>query len=157
MLQGASAEFPVNCERIISTLRLSSGTNAIGLGPSPAFASALGGVIHNLNSAVQRGQVALGGARKQRDQSRAANQVADAYGKAASAVKGLSPNPAAVGAAVTLASAFQAEQRAYASLARAASHNDRKGYNAARGSITSAGSKVSAALAQLSHLGYVSS
>jgi hypothetical protein len=83
--------------------------------------------------------------------------VADAYGKAASAVKGLTPNPAAVGAAATLAGAFQAEQRAYASLARAASHNDRKGYNAARGSITSAGSKVSAALGQLSHLGYVSS
>ena len=56
-----------------------------------------------------------------------------------------------------LAGAFQAEQRAYAGLARAAAHNDRKGYSAARGSITSACTKVSAALDQLSHLGYVSS
>ena len=56
-----------------------------------------------------------------------------------------------------LAGAFQAEQRAYAAVASAAAHNDRKGYNAARGSIRSVGGKVSAALDQLSHLGYVSS
>jgi hypothetical protein len=157
MLQGASASFPVNCEHVIATLRLTSGASAIGLGPSAAFASAMGSVIHDLNPAVQRGQVALGHARKPGDQARGANQVADAYSRAASGLKRLPPNPAAAGAAAELASAFQAEQRAYAALARAAGRNDRKGYNTARGSITTAGSKVSAALAQLSHLGYVSS
>ena len=75
--------------------------------------------------------------------------------RSATALKRLPPNPAAVSATAALAGAFQAEQRAYAALARAATHNDRKGYNAARGSIKGAGSKVSAALAQLSHLGYV--
>jgi hypothetical protein len=157
MLQGASAGFPVDCEHVISTLRLTSGAKVIGLGPSAGFASALGAVIHDLNPAVQRGQVALGRARKPGDQARAANQVADAYARSASALKHLPPNPPAVSATAALAGAFQAEQRAYAALARTATHNDRKGYNAARGSITSAGSKVSAALAQLSHLGYVSS
>jgi hypothetical protein len=147
----------VDCEHVIATLRLTSGTKALGLGPSTEFASALGTAIHDLNSSVQRGQVALGSARKPGDQVRAANQVADAYGKSASALKRLPSNPAAGGAATALAGAFQAEQRAYAALARAAAHNDRKGYNAARGSITTAGSKVSAALQQLSHLGYVSS
>jgi len=83
-------------------------------------------------------------------------EVADAYGRAVSGLKRLPPNPAATGAAAALAGAFQAEQRAYSALARAAGHNDRKGYNTARGSITTAGSKVSAALGQLSHLGYVS-
>ena len=157
LLQGASASFPVDCEHVIATLRLTSGANAIGLGPSPAFASALGGVIHDLNAAVQPGQVALGRARKPGDQARGANQVADAYGRSVLAVKRLPPNPAVAGAVAALADGFQAEQRAYAALARAASHNDRKGYNAARGSITSADGKVSAALDQLSHLGYVSS
>ena len=157
MLQGASAGFPVDCEHVIATLRLTRGAGVIGLGPSPAFASALGGVTHDLNSAVQRGQVALGRARKPGDQARAANQVADAYGRSASAVTRLPPNPAALGAAAALAGAFQAEQRAYAALAGAAAHNDRKGYNTARGSITSAGSKVSAAFDQLSKLGYTSS
>jgi hypothetical protein len=157
MLQGASADFPVNCERVIATLHLTSGANVIGLGPNPAFASAMGAVIHDLNPAVQRGQVALGRARKPGDQARGANQVADAYGRAVSGLKRLPPNPAATGAAAALAGAFQAEQRAYSALARAAGHNDRKGYNTARGSITTAGSKVSAALGQLSHLGYVSS
>ena len=157
MLQGASADFPMNCEHVIATLRLTSGANVIGLGPSAAFASAMGAVIHDLNPAVQRGQVALGRARKPGDQARGANQVADAYGRAVSGLKRLPPNPAATGAAAALVGAFQAEQRAYSSLARAAGHSDRKGYNTARGSITTAGSKVSAALGQLSHLGYVSS
>ena len=133
------------------------GATVIGLGPSPAFASAMGAVIHDLNPAVQRGQVALGRARKPGDQARGANQVADAYGRAVSGLKRLPPNPAATGAAAALVGAFQAEQRAYSALARAAGHNDRQGYNTARGSITTAGRNVSAALGQLSHLGYVSS
>ena len=156
MLQGASAGFPVNCEQVIATLRLKSGAKVIGLGPDSAFGSAMGAVIHDLNPAVQRGQVALGRARKAVDQARGAKQVADAYGRAVSALRHLPLNPAAAGVAAALGGAFQAEQRAYAALARAAGHNDRKGYNTARGSITAAGSKVSAALEQLSHLGYVS-
>jgi hypothetical protein len=157
LLQGASASFPVDCEHIIATLRLSSGAKVIGLGPSPAFASALGAAIHNLNLAVRRGQASLGRARKPGDQARAANQLADAYGQSTSALKRFPPNPAASGAAAALTGAFGAEQRAYSALARAATHNDRKAYNAARGSITSAGTKVTAALDQLSHLGYSSS
>jgi hypothetical protein len=156
MLQGASAGFPVNCEQVIATLHLKSGAKAIGLGPDSAFGSAVGAVIHDLNTAVRRGQVAIGSARKPADQARGANQVSDAYGRAASALRHLPPNPAAAGAAAALGGAFHAEQRAYAALARAAGHNDRKGYNTARGSITSAGGRVSAALEQLSHLGYVS-
>jgi hypothetical protein len=157
LLGGAGAGFPVDCEHVIATLRLTSGTDVIGLGPSPAFASALGTVIHSLNVAVQRGQATLGRARKPGDQARAANQIADSYAQSAAALKRLPPNPAASGAAAALAGAFGVEQRAYATLARAAAHNDRKAYNTARGSITSAGSKVSAALDQLSHLGYTSS
>jgi hypothetical protein len=156
MLQGASAGFPVNCEQVIATLQLKSGAKVLGLGPDSAFGSAMGSVIHNLNPAVQRGQVALGRARKPGDQARGANQVADAYTRAASALKHLPANPAAAGATSALSGAFQAEQRAYAALAHAAGHNDRRGYNTARGSITTAGDKVSAALQQLSHLGYVS-
>jgi hypothetical protein len=157
MLQGSSAGFPVDCEHVIATLRLTSGAKDIGLGPSARFGSALGAVIHDLNPAVQHGQVALGRARKPGIQARAANQVADAYARSASVLKRLPPNPAAVKSAAALAGAFRAEQHAYAALARTATHNDRKGYNTARGAITSAGSKVSAALAQLSRLGYVSS
>ena len=142
---------PVNCEHVIATLRLSSGATVIGLGPSPAFASAMG-AYRRPQPAVQRGQVALGRARKPGDQARGANQVADAYGRAVSGLKRPSRPIPRRQAAAALVGAFQAEQRAYSALARAAGHNDRKGYNTARGSITTAGSKVSAALSQLSHL-----
>jgi hypothetical protein len=157
LLQGAAAGFPADCEHVISTLRLRQGASVIGLGPSPAFASAMSGVISDLNHVVQRNEANLLRARKQGDQAHAAKQLADGYARAASGVKGLPPSPAASGATAALAGAFLAEQRAYAKLSRAAADNDRKGYDAARGLITSAGNMVSGAFDKLSHLGYVSS
>ena len=156
MLQGASAGFPVNCEQVIATLHLKSGAKAIGLGPDSAFGSAMGAVIHDLNPAVQRGQVALGRARKPGDQARGANQVADAYGRAASALKHLPPNPAAAGAAAALAApskrsnALTRRSRVQpdTTIERATTpRGDRSPTLAARSPRRSS---------QLSHLGYVS-
>ena len=154
MLQGASAGFPVNCEHVIATLRLSSGANAIGLGPSPAFASAMGAVIHDLNPAVQRGQVALGRARKPGDQARGANQVADAYGRSASALKRLPPNPAADGRGGGAWPAPSKRSNARTSRSRAPPHTtiarattpraDRSRARAARSPRRSASSHISA-------------
>ncbi len=153
MLQGAGANFPGDCERIVGSLKLNP-DNALGLGPSADYASALTHLSDRLNLSVKQGQAALAKATKPGDQAKAAKNLAGDYDEAAAAVGKLPGNPRAAAASAALAKALRDQADAYRSLGAAASHNDRKGYDTAKADVSTASDQVTAAFKQLSNLGY---
>jgi serine/threonine protein kinase len=152
-LTNAAADVPSGCERVLATLRVTGGS-VLGVGPSPAFAAALARLLSALNAGTARAATQLSVAHKAAAQAAAANSFAAAYDTAASAVAHLQPGPLASAATEALARALRAMGQQYTSLERAASHHDKHGYDAARAAIPSRFSAVTAALAQLSKLGY---
>jgi serine/threonine protein kinase len=153
-LQGAGAGFPGECERVLSSLRLGSGT-ILGLGPSASLAASLRSAIRKLNAAVAAGGARLQVASKPADQAKAANQLAAAHAKAASAVHDLKQHPAAVSATSALARALASVGRDYAALGRAAAGNNGKAYGIARTALAKDQLAVRAAFGRLEQLGYV--
>jgi serine/threonine protein kinase len=156
LLAGGGTGFPGACERSIGTIRLSSGT-ALPLGPSASFASALSGVIGQLNSSVGRDAAQLRAAKKPGDQASAASRLASAYRAAGAATAKLTPPPGASSAVAALAAALKKTGGDYAALAAAASHSDGGAYNAARASIGADTGGVSSAVSNLAQLGYAAS
>jgi hypothetical protein len=156
LLGGAASAFASDCERVVGTLRLSAG-NILGIGPSASLAAGLKNTVAQLDSALTPDGTSLSRAGKPGDQARAANQLAAAYEQAGSSIQHLQPAPAAASAVAALVAALRSTGRGFAALARAASHNDGHGYNAARSSIASGTAAISSAFAQLQRLGYVAS
>jgi Protein kinase domain len=150
---GTSVTFMTACERVVGTLRLSSG-KVLGLGPNAAYASAVSSVTGRLNAEANSAQARLASARTPREQAKAAAQLAAASKTAASQVQKLNPGPAAVSANAAIAAALRTISDGYASLELAAMHNDRGAYQTARSEIQRASDALSAAFGQLSRSGY---
>jgi serine/threonine protein kinase len=156
VLQAAGAAFPAQCESALSSLRLSAG-KVLALGPSDTLAAGLRNAVNKLNSGVAVAGRRLRSAAKARDQSRAADQLAAEYTRAAADIQRLNADPSVAGAITALASAMRSIGRDYSALSRAAGHNDGKAYRLARGSIANDERAVTAAFNQLGKLGYVAS
>jgi hypothetical protein len=154
LIQGATATLASNCERVLSTLKL-VGTSPAGLGPSSTLASGLSTAIGKLNSAVTSSQARLRSARKPAQQAAAAGQLATEYSQAAKALGKLTAPPSAAAAVTALATALAKTGHDYTALSRSAAHNNGRGYTAASNAITSDGSAINSAFAQLAKLGYV--
>ena len=154
-LHGAAVSFGADCERVLGSLRL-VGASPAGLGPNSTLAAQLSATVGTLNKAVSVGQGRLHRARKPGPQAIAANQLATAYSRAASAVRKLAAPSQASAAVAGLAASLAKTGRDYAALSRAASHNDGHGYTAATNAIGADSGSVSAAFSQLAKLGYAS-
>jgi hypothetical protein len=152
---GASASFAGNCERVLGTLRPTSGS-VLALGPSAAYASGLNAAISKLNLVRASADPQLRSARTPAAQAQAANELAAAHKSAAATVSGLSAGPAE-SANVTLAASLLSTSDAYASLARAAAAGDTQGYATASAALGRAQEQLKAAFTQLSQLGYATS
>jgi ATPase family associated with various cellular activities (AAA) len=151
-LQGAGSGFVADCERVLSTLTLSSGEPLLP-GPSATYGLALGQVISTLSAARSLDGARLRAAHTPAAVAAAANALSAAHAGAASAVLRLSPGSAG-SANSALASALRMTAAAYAALSLAAAHNDTAGYHAAEVELTRATHAVDAAFAGLSKLGY---
>jgi hypothetical protein len=153
---GASARFAGECERVLGTVRPTSGS-VLALGPSAAYASGLNAAISKLNLVRATADPQLRSARTPAAQVRAANELAAAHKSAAATVSGLSAGPAE-SANVTLAASLLSTSDAYASLARAAAGGgDTQGYATASAALARAQGQLRAAFTQLSQLGYATS
>ncbi len=149
---GASAAFASECERVLGTVRPTSGS-VLTLGPSAAYASGLNAAISDLNLVRTSADPQLSSARTPAGQAKAANRLAAAYKSAAATVSGLSGGPAE-SANLTLSASLLATSGAYASLARAAAAGDTQGYATASAALSRAQGQLKAAFTQLSQLGY---
>jgi ATPase family associated with various cellular activities (AAA) len=152
---GASARFAGECERVLGTVRPTSGS-VLALGPSAAYASGLNAAISKLNLVRATADPQLRSARTPAAQVRAANELAAAHKSAAATVSGLSAG-AAESANVTLAASLLSTSDAYASLARAAAGGDTQAYATASAALGRAQGQLKAAFTQLSQLGYATS
>ena len=151
---GASARFAGECERVLGTVRPTSGS-VLALGPNAAYASGLSAAISKLNLVRASADPQLRSARTPAAQAKAANALAAAHKSAAATVSALSAGPAE-SANVTLAASLLSTSDAYASLARAAA-GDTQGYATASAALARAQSQLRAAFTQLSQLGYATS
>lgn len=149
---GGPAGFMSNCERVLGTIRLTSGS-FVPLGLDASYAHALGEVIATLNAVRVRAAPRLVRATNAHAQAAAATELAAAHMEAASALLRIGAGSATV-ANSAVASALQLTAKAYSALALAIAHNDGRSYSAARASLVRAGGALSAAFGQLSKLGY---
>jgi hypothetical protein len=153
--QGASTAFASNCERVVGSLQLSSGSIR-GLGPDSSYGSKLSAAIGKLNSQQASASSQLAKATKPGDQAKAAAALAAAYHQAATAVKHLQAGTATTTNAAIAASLGKTGD-GYAALQQAAAHNDGKGYSSASHQISSSLSDLSSQMGQLAKLGYTAS
>jgi hypothetical protein len=147
-----SSTFTGDCERVLATLRLSSG-QPLPLGLNVTYAKDLSQVLAKLNVTRSSAGAQLARARDAAAQAKAASQLAAAHNTAAASLLRLDAGPAKT-ANAALATALRSTGDAYTALSRAASRNDARGYRAAQGSLAKATRAVNAALAQLTKLGY---
>jgi ATPase family associated with various cellular activities (AAA) len=150
--RGATASFASTCERIVSTLRLSSGS-VLGIGPSASYATGLDRVMAVLTKRVAEATGRLRAARTPVDQAKAANGAAAAYSSAVSAVGALTPGVAAADNQA-VQSALRSIAAGYEQLRHAALHDDATGFAAAQRTIATGERGLQTAIAQLAKLGY---
>jgi hypothetical protein len=141
------------CETIATTLRL-RGARAYPLGPSPAYAKALGAGIHRLDGERARDRDALTVARTRPGQSHVARALGDAYRVAAQALRTQSVSPADRPANDRIVTALAATAHAYDGLAAAARRGDKDAYAKAAKAVAEGEQRVEAAMAALGRLGY---
>jgi serine/threonine protein kinase len=145
--------FASTCERAVSSLRLRS-AEVLSPTANPAFARALGRVITTLGAARAADGRRLVAARRPGDQAAAARRLALAHETAASAAAGLASGPIGADANTAIVAALHRLGSAYASLARAATREDKRQYAAAGIAITQADAALGAAFADLRRDGY---
>jgi hypothetical protein len=149
--QSPTTAFTASCERVLATVRLSSG-NVLSLGVDPGYAFALNRILNQLNTARRSAGPGLRNA-DPRARAAAATTLATAHAHAAAAaghISGIGVNVANQ----ALVSALDANAAAYRSLAQAAGAQDVAGYARAQTAIAAAGRALDAALAQLRQSGY---
>lgn len=146
-----SLSFTSTCERVLATVRLSSGT-VLSLGGDTGYALALNRILDQLNAARRSAAAGL----RSTDvatRARAAAVLASAHSRAASAAAHLSPaNVSAANPA--LVAALHADAAGYRALAGAAGRGDVRGYARAQREIVTATKALDAAFGQLRRLGY---
>jgi ATPase family associated with various cellular activities (AAA) len=149
-----SASFTINCERVLGTVKLASGS-VLPAGPNSSYAAALNQVIATLNTARTTAGSQLRGARGPTALANSANQLAAADSQAGSALLSLnaSAGPAAA-ANSALATALRTTADEYRALARAAENNDLSGYQAADTALKRSTQAVNSAFAELGRFGY---
>jgi outer membrane biosynthesis protein TonB len=145
--------FASTCERVVATLRLRSGS-VLPMSANPAFAHALSTVMAKLSSTRTAAGSRLSAAKRPHDQAAAAQALAQAHGDAAAAIAKLNPGPIGADAKLTIVAALRRLGAGYESLARAAAHNDRRGYDAARAAVTQANATLATGFGQLRRDGY---
>ncbi len=145
------SDFSSSCERILRTIKPSSGRLAVGL--EPIYGSALGAVIAKLNALRSSLGSQLSHAQDAGAQASAENALAAAHLTAASALLRLNAGPAS-GANSALASALQMTAEAYGALAPATTRGDANAYSAATASLSRATSALDSAYGELQRLGY---
>jgi hypothetical protein len=149
---GAGAGFAGTCERIVSTLRLSSGT-PLAIGPSAAYASGLDRAMAVLTKRVAEATGRLRAATTPAGQAKAANGAVAAY---TSAMRQVGALDAGVASADNQAvqSALGSIATGYGSLRTAALHDDTAGFTASERQIADGERTLQSAIAQLAKLGY---
>jgi O-antigen/teichoic acid export membrane protein len=150
--QSGGEALRADCERILATTRLASGTPLVPV-PSPAYRSALSRAIATLDGVRSRVGSQLRSARNPATVANAATALAVAHREAASTVRRLSAGVARQ-ANAALAAALQVTGDAYAALARAALRQDARAYSQATSALTHADAATNSALAQLNGFDY---
>ena len=148
-----TSAFESSCGRVAATGQL-LGVSADPLGPSPAYASALGAVLARLHGAIAPGLAALSSAKTHGGQALAARRIAGGYSTAATALGRLATSPRDRGAAVALGAAFRQLAAAYGAAATAATRVNQAGYAGAASRLRAAQAALGHALGALSALGY---
>jgi hypothetical protein len=149
----SAAGFKADCDGIANTLGLKSG-DAFPVGPSKAYADAVGKALGDVNAALKSGSAKLKSAKTPGDQAAAARSISGAYGKAAKSLAGLELSPADRGANARLVKALQGAGAGYAKAAAAAGKKDKAAFARAGKTIAAAEKEVAGALAGLKAAGY---
>jgi serine/threonine-protein kinase len=152
---GASAPVgaAADCTRIFGSLRLQKGRPST-LGPDAAYATALGEALLALDQRRVPARRTLAAATGPKSQSGAADDVATAYRRAATALAGATPGPAEEGVHADLRAALSAAARAYARLGTASRGGHRAAYATAATAVREAEHDVGTALKALTAHGY---
>jgi hypothetical protein len=146
--------FAASCERSVASLRLRSGSDR-PINANPQFARALNAIVSKLHAATTAASGQLLAAKRLRpDQAAAAQRLASAYYNAARADTDLLPGPAGADANRDIAKALRALGSAYTSLASAAGHGDRRGYDTSRDAVANAQGDLTAGFARFRLDGY---
>jgi hypothetical protein len=150
---GAPAGFTHSCERVLASVRLSSG-RVVPPGQSASYASAVNQTIRTLNAARAKAGSQLRLAKTVQAQAAAATELAAAHTAAASTLSKLAAAGPATAANSALVAALRASASAYTALAEAAAQGDPVAYSAKSGAVTRAESSLRSALSRLESLGY---
>ena len=147
----AAADFLPRCERIAATLE-PSGVEPVPLGPSEAYARALGSALEPLDAA--RGSADLRDADTPAAQARAARSLSQAYGAAVRALRDATPGPSDRAANAALVAALVRLSTEHDRLAGAAEDGDSDAYSSASDAIGTAEDRLQRSLRALGQLGY---
>jgi hypothetical protein len=151
--QTPNETFTATCERILGTLRLTSGS-ALTPGIDTGYALALNGIVTKLNRARSTlgPKLSAGGLQSR---ARVAQQLAAAHAGAAAAAGRLSRTASGLTAANrALVSALDQTAGAYRELSGAITHRRQAAYRSAQGHLATAALALDAAYARLRGLGY---
>ena len=146
-----STRFTSDCERLLSTLKLTTGDVA-SLTVDPGYALELNRVLRELDRVRRSAGPALRSGHL-RDRVRAASALAAAHSQAATAASHIDAGTVSAGNQA-LVSALTANADAYKALAHAAARRDVSAYGRAETALSAAGSALAAAYDQLRRLGY---
>ena len=122
--------------------------------PTRAYAVVLGNALVKLNAARTSAGEALAHAATPGAQAAAAQRLAHAHSEAAAAVKSASPGALERDENRAIAAALSTVATGYAAMAGAARHEDRSGFDDARGTVQRGTVALDTALGQLRKLGY---
>jgi hypothetical protein len=151
--QKPSEAFTAACERVLATLRLTSG-HALAPAVDAGYARALNAIVTKLNGARRAVGPALSRGSLQ-SRAQAAQQLATAHARAAASADRLSPSGAGLTAANrTLASALSQTAAAYRALGQAITDRRQAAYRSAETNIEAGGRALGSAFTRLRGLGY---
>jgi hypothetical protein len=141
------------CDQIANTLKVSSG-KPIAVGPSKAYAAAIGGAFGALGKADKAGLAKLKSANTPKAQAAAARSLSSAYGKAAGTLSKQKVNPADAGLNTLMVKALRQTSAAYSKAAKAASSKNKSGFSSANSAVAKGRAAVAGAFAGLKDAGY---
>jgi hypothetical protein len=148
-----ATETLARCEAVATTLTL-RGAEALPLGTSERYATAVNTALTALDEQRGDGRRALRAARTPLAQARAAEGVAGAFGAAAAALERARPGPVERNVHEALVASLRRTADAYEELARAARARRRGAYDEAAGAVGRAEEAIDASLNALGRLGY---
>ena len=142
-----------DCESIANTLKLNAG-EAFPVGPSKAYADAVGKTLGTLDKKVAAGNKQLAAADTPKQQAAAAKDLSAAYKSASASISKLEVSPADAAINQELAASLKATGNAYGKLASAASSGKDNAYKKASNQVEDAQQDVAAAMKDLETAGY---